>query len=123
MNPGKFDLNMYRGDTYSWRFILWKNAAKTDPIDLTDATIDMEIKDKPSSPSPSLSMPCVIVLPNIVEISMTPLMYNGCPSKGVWDMQITFPDGQVHTPIGGAISITQDITKSSQITLRKGAKV
>jgi hypothetical protein len=112
MAPGKFDLAMYRGDSHSWRFVLWKDDAKTQPLDLTDAKVESEIKDKIDGTA-ILPLPCVVTLPNTVDISMNPSMYQHCPMDGVWDLQVTFPDAQVHTPIAGEVKVTADVTGSS----------
>lgn len=105
---------MYRGDSYSWRFILWEDDAKTTPVNLTGAEVSLEIRDKPAGTT-ILPMPCVVTIPNIVDISMTPAMYATCPTKGVWDLQITFQDGRVQTPIGGSVSVTADVTDSAPL--------
>jgi hypothetical protein len=118
MNPGKFDFSMYRGDSYAWRFVLWTDDAKTVPLNLTGAAVDLEVRDKPAG-SIVFPIPCVIVPPNNVDVIFTPEMYDGCPAKGVWDMQITFSDGEVQTPIGGSVSITQDITKSVPVVRKR----
>jgi len=111
MNPGKFDFNMYRGDSYTWRFILWSDEARLIPVDLTGATVAAEIREKDSG-TIILPLPCVVELPNKIDISMTPDMYDQCPLKGVWDLQITFSDGEVQTPIGGTVTVTPDVTGS-----------
>lgn len=47
MTPGRYDLNLYRGDTYRWRFRLWEDDFKTVPVDLTGSTVAAEFRDKP----------------------------------------------------------------------------
>jgi len=121
MTPGKFDFNMYRGDTYSWRFILWIDEEKTDPVILTGAVVEAEIRDKPGGMA-IIELPCTIVPPNIIDVTMTPQNYVGCPAKGVWDMQIIYPNGIVNTPIGGSISITPDVTGSTGMVLDASRK-
>lgn len=111
MTPGKFDLDLYRGDSYAWRFILWQDAAQTIPTDLAGATVAAEIRDK-SAGNKIVELTVVATMPNIVDVSMTPTMYADCPAKGVWDLQVTFPDGQVHTPIAGQVTVTADVTDS-----------
>lgn len=118
MTPGRFDFNMYRGDSYSWRFILWNDVGKFDPIDLTNAVAEAEIREKPGG-TVILNLPCVVTLPNIVDITMDPDMYVLCPVKGVWDLQLTFNDGQVHTPIGGNVSVSPDVTGSTPGSFRR----
>lgn len=119
MTPGKFDLNLYRGDSYAWRFIMFSDAAQTVPVDLAGATVKAEIRDK-SAGTKIVALDVVVTQPNIVDMSMTPAMYVTCPSKGVFDLQITFADGQVHTPLAGAVTITADVTDSVVMPARRG---
>jgi hypothetical protein len=119
MTPGNFNLNMYRGDSYAWRFILWNDAVKVDPVDLADATVAAEIREKPGGLT-ILVMPCVVTLPNIIDITKEPDMYADCPVKGVWDLQVTFTtSGEVHTPIAGSVSVSPDVTGSTPGSFRK----
>lgn len=117
MQPGTFNFNLYRGDSYAWRFLLWEDDEKTLPVNLTGATLKLEVRTGPGG-AILLTMPCVVTLPNIVDLAMTPAMYDGLLAKGVWDMEITFADGQVKTPIAGSMSINPDIT-NSEVVRRK----
>ena len=38
MIPADYNLTLYRGDTGRWRFVLWADAGKTQPLDLTGAS-------------------------------------------------------------------------------------
>ena len=115
MTPGKYNLELYRGDSYAWRFILWADDAQTVPVDLAGATIKAEIRDK-SAGAKIVELTTTATMPNIVDVAMTPTMYETCPAKGVWDLQVTFPDGQVHTPVGGSVTVTTDVTDSVPIS-------
>lgn len=111
MNPGRYDLNLYRGDSYAWRFTLWKDAAKTDEVDLAGSIVSAQIRDKPAG-SKIVQLTCDVTTPNIVDMQMTPSMYDLCPPKGVWDLEITFADEQVQTPLAGQVIVTADVTNS-----------
>jgi hypothetical protein len=112
MIPGKLDLKLYRGDSYGWQFKLWTDSARTVAVSLAGATVAAEVRDKPSGVK-IVPLTCTITLPNIVNVSMTPAMSVSCPPKGVWDLQVTYSDGQVQTPVGGAVFIIADVTDSS----------
>ena len=116
MTPGKFDLVMYRGDSYHWQFVLWENSIKTIPVDLTGATAAAEIREK-SAGTTVIDLVTTITLPNIVDVKMEPALYVGTPAKGVWDLQITFSNGDVATPIAGVTTITGDVTDSLPVLL------
>jgi hypothetical protein len=117
MTPGKYNLDLYRGDSYAARFVLWQDDASTIPVDLTGATVAAEIRDK-SAGLKIVELDVTVTVPNIVDVYMTPDMYTDCPAKGVWDLQVTFADGQVHTPIAGAVTITPDVTDSLPMPVR-----
>lgn len=109
--PAKYDLDLYRGDSYGWQFVLWQDDARTVAVDLSTATAASEIRDKPSGMK-IVVMDCTITLPNIVTVLLSSALCTSCPSKGVWDLQITYADGQVQTPIGGTVKVTADVTVS-----------
>ena len=90
MTPGLYSLNIYRGDTYQWRFQLWQDAERTDPVDLTDAQVASEIRDK-SGGALIVALDCIVTLPNIIDAVLDPASSALCPPRGVWDLQLTFP--------------------------------
>ena len=118
MAPAKYDLNMYRGDSYGWRFKLWQDKNRTVPTDLTGCTVNSEIRDKPSG-AKIVVLNCTVTLPNIIDVVMTPDMYAICPTKGGWDLQITYPTGEVKTPIGGGVNVSPDYTDSGLVVQRR----
>lgn len=112
MKPGTYDLDLYRGDSYAWRFIMWQDEDKTIPTDLTDTTAAAQIRDKPDG-AKVVDLPCSVELPNFVDIAITPELYAACPAKGGWDLQLTFVNGDVYTPIRGSVVVTSDYTINS----------
>lgn len=111
MRPGNIDFDLYRGDSYEVRVRLWSDDAGTVAVDLTGATVAAQIRNKTAGTT-IVDLGVLVTLPNIVNISMTPDMYATCPAKGVWDMQVTFSDGQVNTPVAGKVAVTGDVTDS-----------
>jgi hypothetical protein len=111
MLPGKYDLGLYRGDSYAWRFQLWDDADQTEETDLTGVTAAAEIRDK-SAGLQIVALDCAITLPNIIDVEMTPAMWADCPTKGIWDLQLTYTGGDVHTVVRGAVAVTPDVTDS-----------
>ena len=111
MTPGDYALTLYRGDTYRWTFILWADANKTVPVDLTNATVKAEIRDK-SAGTHITSMTCTTSLPNTIHMVLDA---TSCKTavNGKWDLQITDPINGVRTVLGGTVTITDDITDSS----------
>ena len=111
MTPGNYDLHLYRGDTHSIRVTLWADDAHTVPYDLTGAEVEAEIRDR-SAGTVVVVLDVDVTLPNTVEITMTPDMYEDCPPKGVWDLQVTTGAGEVLTPLAGVVTVTADVTDS-----------
>jgi hypothetical protein len=112
MAPAKYDLNLYRGDSYGWRFVLWQDVNKTNPVVLTGAVVASEIRDKPSG-TKIIPLACTVTLPNIIDVVLNAALCETCPNKGVWDLQITYPDAQVNTPVAGIVITTADVTEST----------
>lgn len=110
--PGVYDLVLYRGDTYEWRFQFWADEARTQAIDLTDAVPKAEIRAR-SGALPVTTLYTAVGIPNIVYMGLLVAAWETIPpTGGVWDLQITFPDGDVHTPVRGAVTVCADVTDS-----------
>ena len=109
--PASFPFNFYRGDSYKYRFKLWQDQAKTIPYAL-DAVADQanaEIRDKPGGASITV-LDVEIVEPNFVDVSVTSEMTKTMVQKGVWDLEITFANGDVYTPVKGPVTVELDVT-------------
>jgi len=113
MMPANLPLEIYRGDTARWQFKLWADAEKTDPVDLTTAAPKAEIRDKPAGVKVS-ELLCEVELPNIVNMTLDVATSRTLPAKGYWDLQITYNNGDVQTVLAGAVSVTPNITDSTQ---------
>ena len=110
--PGRFDLELYRGDSYRWQARLWEDVANGTPTDLTGATAEAEIRDK-SAGTHVVVLDCAITPPNLIDVEMTPEMWATCPTKGVWDLQVTDAAGAVRTVLRGDVTVTLDVTDST----------
>jgi len=117
MTPGKYNLDLYRGDTHAFRVVLWSDEAQTVPYDLTGATVEAEIRDK-SAGTHIVALTVIVTLPNTIDVTMEPDMFATCPSKGVWDLQVTTVDGEVLTPVAGTVAVTADVTDSLVMPVR-----
>jgi len=113
--PGSLPLALYKGDSFNWQIKLWTDAAKTQPADLTGVVAKAEIRDK-SGGTTIIELDCVVVQPNIIDMSLAAsdsshLTMSG--GNGVWDLQLTYSDGQVKTILAGPVKVTADVTDSS----------
>ena len=114
MTPGVFNLDLYRGDTYRWQFKLWTDAEKTDPADLSDVTVKAEIRDKPGG-TKITPLTCTITEPNIIDVVLSAAASQLLDAKGAWDLQLTYPSGDVQTIVSGAVQVQADVTMAGGV--------
>ncbi len=112
--PASFPFNFYRGDSYKYRFKLWQDAAKTVPyvLDPVNDVAVAEVRDKPGGANVT-PLDVDIVAPNFVDVAITSAMTKSMVIKGQWDLEITFQNGDVYTPVKGPVSVEIDITGST----------
>ena len=111
MQPAQLPLAIYRGDTVRLHILLWAADGVT-PINLAGVTAKSEIRERPAGVLISAFV-CTITLPNIVDLFLTTTLSHTLPSKGVWDLQLTYPTGDVMTPLAGPVTVTADVTGST----------
>jgi hypothetical protein len=113
--PGSYPLALYRGDSYSWQFRLWADTGKTQPVDLTGATAKAEVHYLPGG-TDILAMVCTVTLPNIIDMHLPAAAWDTFPfqtaSKPMWDLQVTYPGGDIVSYLAGPVTLTADITDS-----------
>lgn len=115
MTPGSFPLALYRGDSYRWSFLLWTDTAKTIAADLVGVVAKAQIRDKPAGAT-VINMTCAIVQPNTVTMTLDAASSQTLPLVGVWDLQLTYAEGDVATVLAGGVTVTPDVTDSSVTT-------
>src|SRR5215471_18093727 len=99
--PGTYGLDLYRGDTYAWRFVLWQDAAKTQPVDLTGAVVGAQVRA--THDGDLLATFAVAVDPDTSE---------AIPGGSYrWDLEVWWPDGTVRTILAGGCRVTDDVTE------------
>lgn len=109
MTPGQYPLTLYRGDTYHWKVMVWTDADKTLPADLSHATAKAQIRDRPGGRT-IVTLGCVITVPNAVDVQLDAAASSKLPTQGAWDLQLSYTDGVVSTILAGRVSVTPDIT-------------
>lgn len=108
--PASYPLALYRGDSYSWRFVLWQDEERTIPVDLTGAVAAAQIRDTPGG-TQLITMVCAIVAPNNVDVSLPAAAWASAAIQlGAWDLQLTYSGGSVFTVVSGKVTVTPDIT-------------
>lgn len=110
MIPGDYPLKLYRGDSAKWRFVVWQDPNKTQPADLTDVDAAAQMRDTAGG-TLIFDFVCDVVQPNFVDVAIPASLWPPTgPTKAVWDLQLTYPTGDVATILAGKVSITQDVT-------------
>jgi hypothetical protein len=112
MLPGKLDLALYRGNTVRRDATIWLDDGHTQAADLADATPKSEIRDKPGGKLLA-TFTCTVELPNIVHLELPAAVCATLPSRGAWDLQLTYGSGDVWTPVAGKVSVTMNTTDSA----------
>lgn len=110
MQPACLPLDLYRGDSTTMHLLLWDS--NSNPIDLTGVIAKSQIRDRPAGTT-IINLICVITLPNIVDITLLAADAKALPPAGVWDLQFTYPSGDVRTALAGPVSVTADVTDST----------
>jgi hypothetical protein len=110
VTPGYFPLVLYKGDTYRWQFSLWLDTLMTQAADLTGCTALSEIRDKPGGSIVIATIACTITLPNIINGVLDAADSALLPSSAAWDLQVTYPSGDVATVLAGVVSTQADVT-------------
>lgn len=113
MLPVKYDLPVYRGDTF--RRIVRLRTVNDDGslgayADLTGCTALAQIRLRETSTT-ALQVFAANVLDQTtdlgsVQISLTATQTADLPDLSRWDFQLTHPNGDVHTYLAGKVSVS-----------------
>jgi hypothetical protein len=109
MLPATYNLDLYRGDTLRLQVKLWNNEERDDPADLDGVIAASQFRVRPDA-EPMVEMACAITLPNVVDLTLSSDASRMLPKKGVWDLELRFPGGDVFTPLAGKMTLKPDVT-------------
>ena len=105
-----------RGDSFADEFVLFTDAAKTTPLDITGfsflLTVDPE--ESPSDATNNLFTVTGTITDAVngkVEFAPTAVQTDVTPQTYFYDIQMTDGGGKIRTIVVGDYDITQDITK------------
>lgn len=117
MLPGKHNLDLYLGDTYKWRFLLWEDEEKTVPFPIAGYTPLAEIRDK-SGGELIIPLKTTATAPNIIdmELEIDNVRTQLPKGKGVWDIQLDNGTDTIITFLAGDVSQINDVTGSAGVT-------
>lgn len=110
--PGTYGLDLYRGDSYSWQFLLWQDAAKTQPVDLTGAVVGAQVRAVHAGDILA-TFGCVVTLPNIIDMTLDEASCEAIPGGSYrWDLEVWWTaTNTVRTVLAGGVRVTDDVTE------------
>ena len=123
MIPVSRNLTLYQGDSYSFTFRLRERSSQGDPgnyVDLTGVEAKAQIRQSESSSGVAAEFTATIPDQTVAEdtgrviLSLIPAetaALNLTNSAGVWDVQLTFPDGTIKTYLRGGIKVIKEVTR------------
>lgn len=115
MKPGAYSLELYRGDSFETDVRVWLDAGKTQPADLTGVEAKAEVRDK-SAGSTIIELR-VSITGNTITLKVEPDDWDAWTlARGVWDLQLTYPDASVQTILAGNVAVIPDVTDSSPLS-------
>jgi hypothetical protein len=110
MQPAQLSFDLYRGDSSAMRLQFFDS--NNAPLDLTGVIAKAQIRDRPAGTT-VINLVCTITLPNQIDIKLLADDAKNLPVAGVWDLQLTYPSGDVRTPVAGQVTVTPDVTDST----------
>ena len=112
LRPAQYNVKIWRNDTWSQVFAI---LADTTPVDLSGSTILLQVRPAPASASVVLTLSTANSSISIGGVSSNQITLNKivdvAAGSYVYDMNVTFPSGEVKTYIWGNFIVQEDISK------------
>lgn len=108
----QYDLLLVEGDSDEWQFKLWDDPDRSDATNLDGATAQGQIRDVPGG-SVVMTLACTVVLPNVLDVKLPAAEWAHWPAgraHGVWDLQVSYPSGDVNTVLAGQVQVSPQVT-------------
>jgi hypothetical protein len=109
--PANYNIQIWQNNTWSQIFQL---TANTEPIDLTDANVEIQVRRRPNSTDAAMTLTLAdgITIGGLNTNQIT-INYDVNIDAGsyVYDMTIQFPNENIKTYIWGNFIVYQDITQ------------
>lgn len=113
LRPAQYNVKIWRNDSWAQTFAL---LADTTPIDLSGCTILIQVRPTPTSASVVLELTTDDSSIGIGGIDNNQITLNKIVDVAagtyVYDMNVTFPSGEVKTYLWGNFIVTEDISKA-----------
>lgn len=113
LRPAQYNVKIWRNDTWSQTFAI---LADETPVDLSGCTILIQVRPTPTSDTIALELTTDDSSIGIGGISSNQITLNKIvdvtAGSYVYDMNVTFPSGEVKTYLWGNFIVSEDITKA-----------
>jgi|APGre2960657404_1045060.scaffolds.fasta_scaffold00086_25 hypothetical protein len=112
LRPAQYNVKIWRNDSWSQVFAI---LADTTAVNLSGCTILVQVRPTPTSTSVVLTLSTANSTISIGGASLNQITFNKIVDVAagtyVYDMNVTFPSGEVKTYIYGNFIVQEDITK------------
>jgi hypothetical protein len=112
LRPAQYNVKIWRNDSWAQTFAL---LADTTPIDLSGCTILIQVRPTPTSATIALTLSTADSTISIGGANRNQITLNKkvdvTAGSYVYDMNVTFPSGEVKTYIWGNFIVQEDISK------------
>jgi hypothetical protein len=106
--PSLLNLELYAGDDFALTLTLTN--PNGDPVDVSTATVEAQIRTKPGSTDIAASFACSGAA-NVVTLWLYKNGTQDLAGDFVWDCQVKWPGGPNSTIVAGVVAITADVTR------------
>lgn len=115
MLPVSKNITVYQGDTFDLVFRLRNPDTSEGPgsyIDLTGCTAKAQVRSTEIDPTVLAEFtPTVDGVNGQVSLRLSSTQTAGL-AAGVWDVQLTFPDGTIKTYLKGTVTVVKEVTRA-----------
>jgi len=112
LRPAQYNVKIWRNDSWAQTFAL---LADTTPIDLSGCTILIQVRPTPTSATIALTLSTADSTISIGGANRNQITLNKkvdvAAGSYVYDMNVTFPSGEVKTYIWGNFIVQEDISR------------
>lgn len=118
MQPANIELVIYKGSTFI-KAIQWKTGSPAVPVNLTDCTLRMQMRKTVNDTNVLDTLTTEngkLEISNAVEgkikIKIEPAVSSAYTfERGVYDLEVVFPDLSVYRIIEGAVTTVPEVTR------------
>jgi hypothetical protein len=106
--PAQVNLAIYAGDDFS--FTLTATNPDNSAVDFTGAVISSQIRAQPGSSTIAATFTNSVAA-NVITLTLPAAISQTLSGVLLWDIEVTYSTGQIHTLAAGTVSITPDVTR------------